>query len=204
MVSEVFPPREKLFCKFYAGAVSADTRKRRHNDRHSHCPERCFNFPLNVFRVSSVSWLDPTHKVKWPNPTRCKSNIKLWIRLSQTHFCTIFNYQKIWYYSIVSKLTENIMLQLLIIRNYSQRIIGFWNVNYMFIRYFLHWTRPNFNPLKTKNFVTQPDPTRGGTRPVSNSGSESGCYHAEMIDCSRMGAGKKIESLPNAVDHLCM
>jgi len=50
------------------------------------------------------------------------------------------------------------ILQLLIVSNYSRRIIGFLRVNCIFIRHFWHWTRPNW-----------PDPTCGWTWPVSNS-----------------------------------
>ena len=51
------------------------------------------------------------------------------------------------------------MLQLLMIMNYSRRIIGFLRVNCIFIRFLtLDPTQPV--PPKTENFVTQPDQTR--------------------------------------------
>jgi len=49
------------------------------------------------------------------------------------------------------------ILQLLIIRNYSRRIIVFFRVNCIFIRFLYTVTDPT-RP-KTENFVTQPDQT---------------------------------------------
>jgi len=52
------------------------------------------------------------------------------------------------------------MLQLLIIMNYSRRIIGFLRVNCIFVTFF----DIGPDPPKTENFVTRPDPWVDPTR----------------------------------------